>query len=69
MKTKKIEIWGGFHNQMTPIVVRVPADADLREQGLLNILSEDQTKRVQRHMCGIKGCLCGVHHGWKLRTL
>ena len=67
-KTKKItiEIWGGFHNQMTPIRVRVPEWAP--DEGInycLDCLSDSTRKRVMRHMCGHKDCLCGPHHGWQ----
>lgn len=32
--TKIVEIWGGFHNQMTPIRVRVPKDWAKRKQDI-----------------------------------
>lgn len=71
--TKKVEIWGGFHSQMTPIVVRVAADFDMQYYGIGGLvehgLSDSQRKRVMRHMCGIKGCMCGTHHGWKWQVV
>ena len=58
-KTKLVEIWGGFHNQMTPIRVRVPADYSRREQNIAEVVSESTYKRINRHLCGFKGCMCG----------
>jgi hypothetical protein len=58
-KTKLVEIWGGFHNQMTPIRVRVPKDWTKREQGIHEVVSEATYKRINRHLCGYKDCMCG----------
>ena len=74
MTKKTLEIWGGFHNVTIPIRVRVDADAidylrDYSDFGLAgviqNYMSKAQQKKVMRHMCGVPGCLCGIHHGWK----
>jgi len=58
-KTKIVEIWGGFHNQMKTIRVRVPKDWTKREQNLAEVVSESTYYRIQRHLCGISGCTCG----------
>lgn len=60
MKTKNITISGGFHN-VNPITLR--AQVDTRACGGVT-LSVGQVKRLRRHMCGIYGCICGMHHGW-----
>ena len=57
--TKIVEIWGGFHNQMTPIRVRVPKDWTKREQSIEDVVSEYTYKRINRHLCGCKDCMCG----------
>ena len=68
-KYTKIEIWGGFHNQMTPVVVRVPSEAI--ENGmhigdiLHTVLSDGQRKKVNKHMCSSHGCWCSFNHGWQ----
>lgn len=66
----KIEIWGGYHNQMDPI--RIMVDPAEYSEGLNYLMSGDAKsiskstiKKVKRHMCGMSDCLCGVHHGWK----
>jgi len=58
-KTKLVEIWGGFHNQTTPIRVRVPKDWTKREQDIYEVVSEATYKRINRHLCGCKDCKCG----------
>jgi len=66
--TKKvtIEIWGGFHNQLDPIRVKVPQfAADKGINCCLEHLSDRTRAKVRRHMCGIKDCMCGAHHGWE----
>lgn len=58
-KTKIVEIWGGFHNQMNPIRIRVPFEWSKREQNIEEVVSEATYKRIRRHLCGISGCTCG----------
>jgi hypothetical protein len=59
---KKYEISGGFHDA-DPIFVW--ADPDMVDiNGILDALSDVTAKRVMRHMCGHRDCLCGSHHGW-----
>ena len=58
-KTKIIEIYGGFHNQVVPIRVRVPIDYHRATHSLLEVLSVETYQRVNRHICGLKGCMCG----------
>lgn len=60
MKTIQITVSGGFHNAGV-IAMRLKADP---RGGVL--LSQWQAKRLGDHMCGIKGCICGMHHGWEV---
>ena len=53
-----VTISGGFHNA-SDIVVRAKVDT----RGGIK-LSTGQAARINRHMCGMKGCICGMHHGW-----
>lgn len=55
---KQITISGGFHNAGA-ITVRAKIDP----RGGIT-LSQHQAKRIGDHMCGIRGCICGMHHGW-----
>ena len=48
MKTQTITLSGGFHNS---------PNIDLRVKN--NALSIGQYKRLDKHMCGIKDCICG----------
>ena len=50
-----ITISGGFHNS-SPITLRLRDGA----------MSVGQYKRLTSHMCGIKGCICGMRHGWEI---
>ncbi len=66
-----IEIYGGFHNQTQPICVRVPREI-IKGWGehygwshLMDSLSDRTRAKVANHMCGMRDCLCGTHHGWK----
>ena len=60
---KTYEIYGGYHNVLTPI--RIKADPEIVESnGILGAVSDATATRIRRHMCGIKGCMCDVHHGW-----
>ena len=56
--TKQITISGGFHNA-GEITLRARVDP----RGGIK-LSEGQARRLGRHMCGVKGCICCMHHGW-----
>ena len=65
MKTIKVTFWGGYHN-VSEISLRVPvgAYADFSFSKDLSVwaynnLSKYQIKRLDKHFCGIKGCLCG----------
>jgi len=58
MSTKQITISGGFHNAGA-ITIRAKIDP---RGGI--VLSQGQAKRIGSHMCGVKGCICGMHHGW-----
>lgn len=53
----KVEIFGGFHNQMTPIRVMVPKD--WKERNIQDCVSERTMKKIQNHICGLSGCKCG----------
>ena len=48
MKTQKITLSGGFQNA---------PDIDLRVKN--NALSIGQYKRLDKHMCSVKNCICG----------
>lgn len=56
--TKQITVSGGFHN-VGDITLRAKIDP---RGGIM--LSAGQAKRLGDHMCGVKGCICGMHHGW-----
>lgn len=56
--TKQITVSGGFHHA-GDITIRAKVDP----RGGIK-LSAGQVKRLGDHMCGIKGCICGMHHGW-----
>lgn len=56
--TKTITVSGGFHNA-SEITIRAKVDP----RGGIKV-SVGQAKRLGRHMCGVKGCICGMHHGW-----
>ena len=57
-KTIEFTVSGGFHNA-GEITMRAKSDS----RGGIS-LSTGQAKRLGNHMCGIKGCICGMHHGW-----
>lgn len=59
-KTKQITISGGFHNA-GGITIRAKIDP----RGGITI-SPAQANRVGKHMCGLTGCMCGMHHGWEI---
>lgn len=56
--TKQITVSGGFHDA-DEITIRAKVDP----RGGIK-LSQGQAKRLGDHMCGVKGCICGMHHGW-----
>lgn len=62
MKKIVLTLYGGFHNA-TPMNVEISASDYERlrdhEATLADVLSEPQFKRVQRHFCGVEGCVCG----------
>jgi hypothetical protein len=62
-KTTTITVSGGFHNA-DEITLRAQIDP----RGGIK-LSEGQAKRLGDHMCGVKGCICGMHHGWLVRGI
>lgn len=53
----KVEIFGGFHNQLTPIRVMVPTD--WKERDIQDCVSEKTMKKIQNHICGLRSCCCG----------
>lgn len=59
---KYVTFYGGFHNSGA-IRVRVnDKQYEALKEGfepLYDILSNHQFKRLNRHFCGIKGCMCG----------
>lgn len=59
---KKVTFYGGFHNS-SAISARLTDTQynTLKEgvTGLREILTESQQKRLDKHFCGIKGCMCG----------
>ena len=57
-KMKLLEICGGFHDQMEPIRVRVPADYTIGDN-LSYVLSSRTQKKIHAHLCGIPSCGCG----------
>jgi hypothetical protein len=69
MKKATIEIWGGFHNAPAIRLQIDPADVpthSTESAGWIlepGILTNNQCARLSRHMCGISGCMCGLHHG------
>jgi hypothetical protein len=56
--TKQVTVSGGFH-KADEITIRAKVDP----RGGIK-LSQGQAKRLGNHMCGVKGCICGMHHGW-----
>ena len=72
MRTKgqvKYEIWGGFHGQMEPIRVWADDGAEGPQDLMEHYLSDATAKKVQKHMCGIDGCMCGINHGWEMEIV
>jgi hypothetical protein len=56
--TTTVTLSGGFHGA-SDITIRAKVDT----RGGIK-LSTGQADRINSHMCGIKGCICGMHHGW-----
>jgi len=59
--TKTISVSGGFHNIRASVTIR--AKIDPRGGAML---SQAQAKKIGNHMCPVKGCICGMHHGWEI---
>ena len=61
-KNVKITLSGGFHNSSSVNAI-IPADSyeELKTgwESLQGVLSGAQLKRLNRHFCGVRGCLCG----------
>jgi hypothetical protein len=57
MTTTKIIISAGFHN-VKPMHIRATTS------GKSISLSIPQMRRITAHMCPVKGCICGMRHGW-----
>lgn len=60
---KRIRLSGGFHNR-PEITINVKSDGAVKdwERGntaFYELLTEYQRKRLEKHFCGIKGCMCG----------
>lgn len=53
--TTTATVSGGFHNARE-ITLRIKDEK----------ISVGQYKRLTNHMCGIKNCICGPHHGWDI---
>lgn len=69
-RTTRVRVWGGYHNAF-PVTVRVPSDRipttwTSNASWILDpaVTTEGQRAKLRRAMCGIKGCVCGPHHGW-----
>lgn len=64
----KVEFWGGFHSQMQPIGVWL--DSRYVAESPLGALKQDEMARakIMRHLCGMRDCMCDLHHGveWQI---
>lgn len=64
MANVKVTLSGGFHNS-SPINISLPEKvADSLKNGEVTItdfhvLTRSQRQKLDRHFCGIKGCMCG----------
>lgn len=64
MANVKVTLSGGFHNS-SPINISLPEKVaeSLREGEVyitdFHVLSRAQRQKLDRHFCGIKGCMCG----------
>lgn len=62
---KKAIFYGGFHNagaisiNVTDDQARELKETDGDFLGLSYILTPGQYKRLNKHFCGVRGCLCG----------
>jgi hypothetical protein len=54
-KTVSFEVWGGFHN-MRVLKLRLKIDG---KSGCV-VISRGQRAKIESHICGIKGCMCGL---------
>ncbi|CAB4146320.1 hypothetical protein UFOVP501_3 [uncultured Caudovirales phage] len=64
--TVLVEFWGGFHAQMRRVTVRL--NRATCDSGNPFDALHDRPRaeaRVLKHICGIKACMCGLHHGVK----
>lgn len=61
-KLIRVEFWGGFHNQLNTITLRISKDSYYDhlngDRSLFDAMSDAQYKKLDRHLCGIKGCQC-----------
>ena len=67
VKTRIITLGGGFHNS-SPINIKANIPDKIINAGykvmvtdLIDYLSENQIKKIDRHFCGIKKCMCGSY--------
>lgn len=64
MANIKVTLSGGFHNS-SPISISLPEKVaeSLRNEEVsitdFHVISRAQRQKLDRHFCGIKGCLCG----------
>ncbi len=61
-KNVKITLSGGFHPSSDINVVISSSDFEELKNGsvgLIDVLSGSQLNRLNRHFCGVRGCLCG----------
>lgn len=59
---KKVTFFGGFHNCGAITINATEQQVDELNEGfysLSDILTDYQLKRLNRHFCGVRGCLCG----------
>jgi hypothetical protein len=67
-KMREVKIGGGFHNALYKrFLVPSEAYAALKagdKAHFWDLLTERQVNRLQKHLCGMKGCVCGGR-GWE----
>lgn len=62
MKKIKLTLHGGFHNANAVNVHISARDYEClrdHEATLVDVLSETQLAKMNRHFCGVEGCTCG----------
>lgn len=62
MKTKKITLYGGFHNSAPINIIISAEDAEEVRKGICpitDVLTPSQRRKLDRHFCGISDCKCG----------